>query len=127
GSVATVRLKYERLQSLMTERLRRRWAACEALALGRGGIVTVAAATGLSRTTIWSGIKEVCGRSPHPEPEPAPERIRRSGAGRPRLTDSDPALIQALQALFEPRTGDTARASLRWTCQSTRQLAEALQ
>jgi hypothetical protein len=127
GSIDTVRLKYERLQALMTERLRRRWAACEALALGRGGIVTVAAATGLSRTTIWSGIKEVCGRSPHSDPEPAPERIRRSGAGRPRLTDRDPALVQALEALFEPTTGGPARAPVRWTCQSTRQLAEVLQ
>ena len=50
-----VRSKYQLLQPLMTERLRRQWAACEAESLGRGGVSLVARATGLSRTTIWAG------------------------------------------------------------------------
>ena len=54
AAVETIRVKYQRLQPLLNERLRRQWAACEALALGRGGSVTVATATGLSRTTIWA-------------------------------------------------------------------------
>ena len=47
-----VQKKYELLRPLMTERLRRQWAACEAQALGRGGMTLVAQATGLSRTTL---------------------------------------------------------------------------
>jgi CRISPR-associated exonuclease Cas4 len=50
-----VRSKSQLLQPLMTERLRRQWAACEAESLGRGGVSLVARATGLSRTTIWAG------------------------------------------------------------------------
>ena len=50
-----VRSKYQLLQPLMTERLRRQLAACEAESLGRGGVSLVARATGLSRTTIWAG------------------------------------------------------------------------
>ena len=54
-TVEAVRTKYHQLHPLMTERLRRQWAACEAESLGRGGPSIVAEATGLSRTTIWSG------------------------------------------------------------------------
>ena len=59
AAVETLRVKYQRMQPLLNERLRRQWAACEALALGRGGSAIVATATGLSRTTIWAGIVEV--------------------------------------------------------------------
>ena len=34
--IATIQGKYDTLSAMMNERLRRRWAGCEALALGRG-------------------------------------------------------------------------------------------
>jgi hypothetical protein len=43
----------------LDERARRRWAATEAMAIGRGGIVAVAEATGLSDRTVRSGITEI--------------------------------------------------------------------
>jgi transposase-like protein len=55
----TVRTKFELLRPLMDERMRRQWAACEALSLRRGGVTVVARATGLSRTTIGEGIREL--------------------------------------------------------------------
>jgi hypothetical protein len=55
----TVRTKYELLRPLMDERMRRQWAASEALALKRGGVTVVAKATGLSRTTIGQGMREL--------------------------------------------------------------------
>src|SRR5512143_2386578 len=57
--LATVRQKYEALAPLLHEKAQRRWAACEAQALGRGGISLVAAATGLSRPTIHRGLAEL--------------------------------------------------------------------
>jgi hypothetical protein len=54
-----IRTKFELLRPLMSERLRRQWAACETLTLPRGGVTLVAEATGLSRTTIWAGRKEL--------------------------------------------------------------------
>ncbi len=57
--VATVRQKYEALAPLLHEKAQRRWAACEARALGRGGISLVAVATGLSRPTIHRGLAEL--------------------------------------------------------------------
>lgn len=51
-NVDFIKQKFETLCPFMDERMRRLWAAAEACALGRGGITAVAAATGLSRTTI---------------------------------------------------------------------------
>ena len=53
--IATIRNKYEALSPVMDEHVRRRWAACEALAIGWGGITAVAEATGLSRPPFEPG------------------------------------------------------------------------
>ena len=68
-TVSLLRQKYQALAPLMDERVLRRWAATEAQALGWGGTAAVAEATGLSRTTIRSGIAQL--HSPRPEPDPA--------------------------------------------------------
>ena len=54
----TVKVKFVALDPLFDERLRRRWAAVEARGIGRGGIARVAAATGMSRTTIREGSRQ---------------------------------------------------------------------
>ena len=124
--LTAVRTKYELLLPLLTERLRRQWAACEAQTLGRGGVSTVAQATGLSRTTIWAGLKELRRRAERPQEEVPPERIRAPGGGRPPLGDADPTLVRDLEALVEPTTRGDPQSPLRWTCKSTRKLAEEL-
>lgn len=72
STLEAVGQKYNLLQPLMTERLRRQWAACEAQTLGRGGVHLVAQATGLSRTTIWAGQRELRRRADYPQEEPRP-------------------------------------------------------
>jgi Rhodopirellula transposase DDE domain len=121
-TVAVLREKYQALAPLMDERVRRRWAATEAQALGWGGTTAVAEATGLSRTTIRSGIAELH----DPRPDPPPDRVRRPGAGCPRLTDADPRLLDDLGKLLEPATLGDPEAALLWTSKSTRHLADAL-
>src|SRR5919108_221126 len=97
-TLATVRQKYEALAPLLHEKAQRRWAACEARALGRGGISLVAAATGLSRPTIHRGLAELNSRRDESaEADPKRPRIRRPGGGRPRLTTRDRRLLQDLQ------------------------------
>ena len=55
-----------------------------------------------------------------------PGRVRRAGAGRKRLTESDPGLLEALARLVEGDSrGDPERA-LRWTAKSLRNLAAEL-
>src|SRR5262244_3053873 len=116
--------KYEFLRSELDERGRRLWAASEALALGRGGIVTVARATGLAERTIRRGQREL--RRPVPSVAVASRRVRRPGGGRTRLVDEDPMVVGALEALVEPTARGDPRSPLRWTCKSTRRLAEEL-
>ena len=57
--ISSVRQKYEALAPLLHEKARRCWAASKALALGRGGITLVSAATNLSRPMIRRGIAEL--------------------------------------------------------------------
>src|SRR5579871_1996057 len=92
GTMEAVRAKYLLLQPLMTERMRRQWAACEAESLGRGGVSLVAEATGLSRTTIWAGRRELRQRAERPQDDLTPERVRAPGGGRHLAEQDDPAL-----------------------------------
>jgi hypothetical protein len=125
--LASVRQKYEALAPLLHETAQRRWAACEARALGRGGISLVAAATGLSRPTIHRGLAELhSGTDDSEDADPQRPRIRRTGGGRHRLTTSDPALLKDLQDLVDPATRGDPMSPLLWTCKSTRHLAQAL-
>jgi transposase len=114
--------KYQALAPFMDERLLRRWAATEAQALGWGGASAVTKATGISRTTIRSGIAELHQSTP----DPPPGRIRQPGAGRPRLTERNPRLLDDLHALLEPATRGDPEAPLLWTSKRTRHLAAEL-
>lgn len=124
--IAAVHNKFKALEPIMDERMRRRWAASEAIALGWGGISMVAKATGLSRTTIHTGIVEL-----HPEKPTAisiacQHRIRRQGGGRHRLTQEDTSLYDDLKELIEANTRGDPQSPLQWTCKSTRRLATEL-
>src|ERR1700682_5693502 len=114
--------KYQALAPFMDERVLRRWAASEAQALGWGGAAAVTKATGISRTTIRSGIAEL-----HPStPKPPPDRARKPGAGRPRLTEGNPRLLDDHHTLLESATRGGPEAPLLWTSKSTRDLADDL-
>src|SRR5271156_5930914 len=123
----TLREKYELLSPAMTERMRRHWASAEAVALGRGGVTLLAAVTGLSRTTITAGIRELRDRASGAARPLDPSRCRRPGAGRPFLETDDATLLSDLEELVDPATRGDPMSPLLWTCKSTRQLAEALE
>ena len=125
--VEWIQEKYERLLPVMNERARRRWVATEALSLGWGGVTAVSDATGLTRKTIHFGIRELEAEAADPGLPLPPDRVRRAGAGRKPITRKQPKLVAALDALVEPSTRGDPQSPLRWTCKSTRRLAEALQ
>jgi Rhodopirellula transposase DDE domain len=126
NTVERIRQKFASLGPVMDERLRRQWAASEAIALGWGGVTLIAQATGLARNTIAQGILELKERQACPESS-VTTRVRGVGAGRKRITDTDPTLLQALDALVDPATRGHPESPLRWTCKSTRKLAKELQ
>ena len=111
--VEGLRLKYYALVDDLDERGRRRWAATEAMAIGRGGIVAVAQATGLSDRTVKNGITEI--RDPVPM---SSSRQRRPGAGRKKLEFHTTDLLQAVERLVEPTERGDPESPLRWTCKS---------
>jgi hypothetical protein len=123
--VGWVREKYEVLRETLNERSRRLWAATEARSLGRGGIAAVMAATGMSSATVNKGLSELEAVQSGGAVLP-PERIRRPGGGRKRATDKQPGLARALQRLVEPTARGDPESPLRWTCKSTRKLADEL-
>jgi hypothetical protein len=125
AALGRIRQKFAALNPVLDERSRRHWAATEALEWGWGGVSLVAAATGIARDTIRSGLGEVRQRSAHPE-QPWGPRLRQPGAGRKPLTQTDPDLLSALEALVDPLTRGDPQSPLRWTCKSTRRLAEEL-
>ena len=94
--IARIRTKYRSLEPEMDERLRRQWAAVEARDVGWGGITAVAQATGMSRTTITAGLRELA--LPEEERVMEASRVRRPGGGRKSLTETDPGLLAALEA-----------------------------
>jgi hypothetical protein len=124
-TIEGIRQKFLALSPVMDERMRRQWAACEATALGWGGVTALAEATGLAWNTIKAGMRELGERAEHPE-EPVAERIRHCGGGRKPLIETDPLLLEALEALVDPVTRGHPESPLRWTCKSTTKLAEEL-
>jgi hypothetical protein len=120
--VAAIKLRYEALSPMLDERGRRRFAAAEALAAGWGGIAAVCEATGIARSTIGYGLRELRGQAP----DSALGGIRRKGAGRKPLTETDPTLLSDLEDLVDPATRGDPMSPLKWTSKSLRNLASAL-
>ena len=102
------------------ERGRRVFAASEARAAGRGGLAAVSAITGLARSTIGRGLKDL-------DAPPLPHgRVRREGGGPRPLTDRDPTLLADLERLVEPATRGDPERPLLWVSKSLDKLAAAL-
>ena len=117
---ATIVEKYALIEACLDERGRRVWAATESRAIGYGGDALVLDATGLSRPTIRAGRREIESGTV------LLERIRRPGAGRPDIEQSQPGIKQALEKLVDPLTRGDPESPLRWTCKSRAKLTAAL-
>jgi len=114
-----IKQRFKLLSPFLTENLRRRVAAAEAMAIGYGGISIVSRETGVSRGAIALGCEEL--RHPDQVDE---TRIRRKGGGRKQAVAKDPTLKGDLETLIEPPEGATS--PLRWTSKSVRSLASEL-
>lgn len=121
---AAIALRYAALAPVLDERGRRRFAAAEARTAGRGGVLALTRITGLARSTIDRGLQELAGTAAR---EAGAGRVRRTGGGRKKLTETDPTLLADLRGLVEPTTRGDPMAPLLWTSRSLRNLADALQ
>jgi len=121
NTVADLKRKFRPAWPHLDERTRRIMAATEAVSLGYGGVSLVSRACGLSRKAIRKGIVELQARG-----KPMVGRVRRPGAGRKSLTESDPTLVATLEALIDEQTRGDPESALRWICKSTRTIAGEL-
>jgi transposase len=132
SDVKMIEGKYQALEGRLDEATLRLWAAVEARGLGRGGVSMVAKALGISRTTIYAGLKELKSSGSRRSAEhglasgAAIRRVRAQGGGRKRLTEKDTALLRDLDALLEPAAQEASWLPLRWTSKSTTRLAREL-
>ena len=124
--ISQITAKYQALTPSMNERVRRHWAASEALAIGWGGISAVAEATGLSQTTIRAGLRELQQPQLAAKAEARELRLREAGAGRKPLTEIDRRLRHDLEKLLAASTRGSPTSPLRWTSKSSRHLADEL-
>jgi transposase len=113
--------KFATILPLLDERQRRLLLAAEARSLGYGGVSKISRASGISRATIQTASKQL-------DSPPLPSgRVRSVGGGRKRSCDKVPAMVEALEQLIAPEARGDPMSPLRWTCKSTRHLAEALE
>jgi len=121
---ADVAMRFGLLKEALDERMRRLLAAAEAKVIGRGGVSSVARATGVSRRAIAVGLGEL--EQSQSRGAKSAARVRRAGGGRKRTADAVPGLLTDLEKLIDPMTRGDPESALRWTCKSLRQLAAQL-
>jgi Rhodopirellula transposase DDE domain len=121
AQVRDARKRYKEMAPVLDEQSRRRFAALEAQALGRGGVSLMARITGLARRTIYRGISDIQNNC-----SAEPGRIRKSGAGRKKKASQDPTLIADLKDLVGPATRGDPMQPLLWTSRSLRNLSKEL-
>jgi len=119
---AAIRIRYDAVSPTLDEKGLRFFAASEALAAGRGGIVAVSAVTGIARSTIGRGLKELTAK----EKAPPQDRVRRTGGGRKAAVVKQPGLVKALTELIQSALRGDPEADLLWVSKSRRHLANAL-
>ena len=115
-----IRQRWEAFGSTLDERGRRLFAANEARTAGHGGLAAIADITGLARSTIGRGLKDL------DSPALADKRVRREGGGRHEIAEIDATLVPDLQRLAEPATMGDPMRPLKWVSKSPAKLAASL-
>jgi transposase len=111
--------EYQQMRTLLNEQQWRQYLAAEAQR--RGSARTVAREAGVSLNTVKRGLRErEAGQTYRPG-----ARIRRPGAGRKKVAETDPTLLADLEQALEPK-GDPM-SLVRWTTKSLAHLVLALE
>jgi hypothetical protein len=113
-NASAIRERFAAVGGDLNERSRRLFAAAEAKTAGHGGIAATSRATGIARSTIGRGLKDLT------DPGRLSGVVRRPGGGRPTLTETDPTLLENLRQLLEPATMGDPMRPLLWCRRATR-------
>jgi Rhodopirellula transposase DDE domain len=105
----------------LDEKARRLTLGAMARAAGDGGTGAVARLAGASWQTVADGAAELASGQAAPA-----GRVRRPGAGRRKLAETDPGLLPALLALVEDSSRGDPESPLMWTTKSVKHLSGEL-
>lgn len=118
---AAIKARFEALALALDEKGRRLFAASEARAAGRGGVVAVSRATGLARSTIDRGLADLRSGAVM-----SSMRVRRQGGGGKPAIETQPGILAALNELVQSSIRGDPEAPLTWVSKSQRHLSAAL-
>jgi hypothetical protein len=117
---SVIRERFTAVERDLNERSRRLLVAAEAKTAGYGGITAASHATGVARSTIGRGLKDLA------SPASLSGEVRRPGGGCPTLIAKDPTLLENLRQLLESTTMGDPMRPLMWVSKSHAKLAAAL-
>jgi hypothetical protein len=121
GLLELIGPELELLLPELDEKARRLVLGAVARAAGDGGIGAVARLAGVSWQTVADGAAELASGQVAPA-----GRVRRPGAGRKKLAETDPGLVPALLALVEDSSRGDPGSPLLWTTKSAAHLSAEL-
>lgn len=117
----TINNKYwNKIFNTLNENQKRWLAAQKSIEIGYGGVTQVRKLTNMSRTTITKGIKELKNE------DVLKTKIRKEGAGRKSIKETNKNIMQDLELIMDENTAGDPMSSLKWTCKSTRNIANEL-
>jgi transposase len=105
---------------LLNEKQKRIYLATEVEGLGHGGLKVIHELTGVSKTTIIKGKKEL------QEGNVEPKRIRRSGGGRKTTMRKYENIQKEIERIVVNNTFGNPEKALLWTTKSLRNIEKAL-
>jgi biotin operon repressor len=121
--VEALEIRIGTMLPMLNEYQRRMFLATEAKAIGYVGISLVSRISGISRQTVQEGVKELDNSGVEILTQ---GRCRRAGAGRKKLWETHPEILDVLADLLEAHTKGDPMRLLLWTNKSLRNLSSAL-
>ena len=112
--------RFTPVEPALNERSRRLLVGAEAKTAGFGGITATSLATGVSRSTIGRGLKDLA------VPGSLSGDVRRPGGGGPTLIEKDPTLPETLRHVVEPATMGDPKRPLMWVSKKAREAGVGL-
>ena len=110
-----------RMLPVLNEKQRRIFLASEAIAFGHGGVKLINEISGVSRTTIIAGKKEIV-----TDRVLKSDSVRRSGGGRKLAEKEYPEIQEKILEIVDGTTYGNPEHPLSWTTESLRKIQAAL-
>lgn len=107
----------------LNEKVRRRYAAIEAIKLGHGGQKYISSVLGCHPQTVMAGIDEIVNGTEIPE-----ERIRKPGSGRKKIIETVGNIDDIFFEILKNHTaGSPMEKDIKWTNLSLKEISKAFE